>query len=58
MVHHPVIQKEVQELLAMGAIERAIGGAGFYSNVPMIPKHSGGLQPTLNLMQFTCYMHT
>ena len=30
--HHPVIQKEVDELLAKGAIEPSSGGAGFYSS--------------------------
>ena len=31
MVHHPVIQKKVQQLLAEEAIEPSTGGAGFYS---------------------------
>ena len=31
--HHPVIQKEVDELLAKGAIEPSSGGARFYSSV-------------------------
>ena len=41
--HHPVIQKEVDELLAKGAIEPSSGGAGFYSSVFVVPKHTGGL---------------
>ena len=43
--HHPIIQKEVDELLAKGAIEPSSGGAGFYSSVFVVPKHTGGLQP-------------
>ena len=41
--HHPVIQKEVDELLAKGAIEPSSGGAGFYSSVFVVPKCTGGL---------------
>ena len=46
--HHPVIQKEVLELLGKGAIEPSSGGAGFYSSVFMLPKHLGGLHPILS----------
>ena len=49
MAYHPVIQKKVQEPLARAAIEQSTGGAGFYSNVFVVPKHLGGLQPILNL---------
>ena len=55
--HHPVIQKEVDELLAKGAIEPSSGGAGFYSSVFVVPKHTGGLRPILNLKWFNRYMH-
>ena len=55
--HHPVIQKEVDELLAKGAIEPSSGGAGFYSSVFVVPKHTGGLRPILNLKCFNRYMH-
>ena len=55
--HHHVIQKEVDELLAKGAIEPSSGGAGFYSSVFVVPKCTGGLQPILNLKRFNCYMH-
>ena len=55
--HHPVIQKEVDELLAKGAIEPSSGGAGFYSSMFVVPKHTGGLCPILNLKHFNCYMH-
>ena len=41
--HYPVMQKEVDELLAKGAIEPFSGGAGFYSSVFVVPKHTGGL---------------
>ena len=36
--HHPIIQKEVDELLSKGAIEPSSGGAGFYSSVFVVPK--------------------
>ena len=39
----PVIQKEVEELLVKGAIEPSTSGVGFYSNVFVVPKHTGGL---------------
>ena len=55
--HHPVIQKEVYELLAEGAIEPSSSGAGFYSSMCVVPKHTGGLQPILNLKHFNCYLH-
>ena len=55
--HHPVIQKEVDELLAKGAIEPSSSGAGFYSSMFVVPKHTGGLCPILNLKHFNCYMH-
>ena len=55
--HHPVIQKEVDELLAKGAIEPSSGGAGFYSRVFVVPKCTGSLGPILNLMCFNHYMH-
>ena len=41
--HHPVIQKEVDELLIKGVIEPSSGGPGFYSSVFVLPKHTGGL---------------
>ena len=41
-VHHPITQ-EVDELLAKGVIEPLSGGAGFYSNVFIVPKHTGDL---------------
>ena len=37
------------ELLAKHAIEPSIVGAGFYSNVFVVPKLTTGLQPILNL---------
>ena len=55
--HHPVIQKEVDELLAKGAIEPSSGGAGFYSSVFVVPKHTGGLHHILNLKHFNHFMH-
>ena len=55
--HHPVIQKEVDELLAKGAIEPSSGGASFYSSVFVVPKHTGGLHPILNLKCFNRFIH-
>ena len=49
MIHHPVIQKEVQEFIALQANDPSPGGAGFYSNMFLVPKHSGGLWPILHL---------
>ena len=56
-VHHPVIQKEVDDLLAKGAIEPSSGGAGFYSSMFVVPKYTGGLHPILNLKHFNHFMH-
>ena len=55
--HLPIIQKEMDELLANGAIELSSGGAGFYSRVFVVPKSTGGLRPILNLKHFNHYMH-
>ena len=55
--HHPVIQKEVDDLLAKGAIEPSSGGAGFYSGMFVVPEHTGGLRSILNLKHFNCFMH-
>ena len=55
--HHPIIQKEVDELLAKGVIEQSSGSAGFYSSVFLVHKHTGGFQPILNLKQFNLYLH-
>ena len=57
MAHHPIIQKEVDELLAKGVIEPSSGGAGFYSNIFVVPKYTGGLWPILNLKHFNPYLH-
>ena len=40
--HHPVIQREVDELLAKGAVEPSLGGAGFYCSMFVVPKYTGG----------------
>ena len=55
--HHPVIQKEVEEVLAKGATECSSGGARFYSSMFVVPKHTGGLRPILNLKHFNHFMH-
>ena len=41
--HHPIFQKEMDELLFKGAVEPSSDGAGFYSSVFAVPKHTGGL---------------
>ena len=55
--HHPVIQKEVDELLAKGAIEPSSGGAGFYSSMFVVPKCTGDLCPVLNPKHFNHFIH-
>ena len=57
VAHYPIIQKEVGELLAKGVIEASFGGAGFFSSMFVVPKHTGSLQPILNLKAFNHYMH-
>ena len=52
---HPIIQKEVDEVLAKGVIELSPGGAGFYSSVFVDPKHTGGFWPILNHKLFDNY---
>ena len=54
---HPIIQKEVDELLAKGAIEPSSGGAGFYSSMFVVPECTGGLWPICSLKHFNHYMH-
>ena len=49
MSHHPVIKKEVYELLVEGSFEPLTSGASFHMNVFVVPKCTGGLQPILNL---------
>ena len=55
--HHPVIQKEVDELLAKLVMEASSGGACFYSSVFVVPKCTGGLWPILNIKWFNHYLH-
>ena len=42
---------------AKGAIALLRGGAGFYSNIFVVPKHSDDLGPMLNLRQLSGSMH-
>ena len=44
ITHQPIIQKELDELLAKGAIEWLTGDDGFYSIVFVVHKHTGGLK--------------
>ena len=37
VAHHPVIQKEVDELLAKGTVEPSSGGSCFYSSMLIVP---------------------
>ena len=46
--HHPIIQKELDELLVTDAIETSPGGVGFYSSIFVVPKCVGDLQAILN----------
>ena len=55
--HHPIIQKEMDELLSQGVIELSSGGAGFYSSMFVVPMLTGRLQPILNLKLFNHYLH-
>ena len=57
VAHHPIIQKEVVEVLAKEAIEPSSGGAGFYSSMYVVPKCTGDLQPILNVKHCYHYMH-
>ena len=56
MAHHPVIQKEVHELLSKMLTELLTCNAGFFSNVFVVPMCTGGLWLILNLKQFNHYM--
>ena len=44
-------------MLAKGTIEQFSGGAGFYSSMFVVPKHTGGLWSILNLKHFNHYMY-
>ena len=55
--HHPIIQKEVDELLAKGAKEASSGAANFYSSVFVVHKHTGDLWHILNLKLFNHYLN-
>ena len=45
MAHYPIIQKELDKLLAKDTTEPLNGGAGYYSTVFVIPKCIGGYNP-------------
>ena len=47
--HHPIIQKEMDELLSKGEVESSSGGAGFFSSMFVVSKHTGGYWSILNL---------
>ena len=57
VAHHPIIQKELDELLVKGMIEPSSGVAGFYSSMFVVPKHISGLWPMHNLKHFNHYLH-
>ena len=52
----PLSRREVDDLLGKGAFEPSTGGAGFYSNIFVVPKHTGGLWSLLNLKLFNHYI--
>ena len=43
IVHHPVIKKEGNEILALSVFEPSTGGAGFYTYICVVPKCMSGL---------------
>ena len=47
----------MDDLRSKGVIEPSSGGASFYASMFVVPKHTGGLWPILNLKNFNCYMH-
>ena len=55
--HHCIIQMEMDEFLAKGAIDPSSGGAGFYSNIFVTPNCMSGYHPILHLRQFNYCMY-
>ena len=53
----PFNVKAVDELLAKGATQPSSGGAGFYSSMFVVPKHTGGHCPIFSLKCFNHFMH-
>ena len=53
MVHHAIIQKKVDELLAKGATKSSTDSADFSSNVHVVPKHTAGYDPFSTLYNLT-----
>ena len=49
---HPALLK-----FAKGAIVQCSDGVGFYSNVCMVPKHTGGLYPLLKSVNKLLHAH-
>ena len=56
LAHHPIIQKEMNELLAKDAIKPLIGVLLLLQCI-FVPKCTRGLRPILNLKWFNCYIH-
>ena len=54
--YHPGVQ-EIDKLLAKVAFKQSTNGAGFYSNVFVVPQHIGGPWLTLSNKQFIHYIH-
>ena len=52
-----LFRRRLMSSLLREKIEPSSGGAGFYSSVFVVPKHTGGLRPILNLKHFNCFMH-
>ena len=57
MAYYPIIEREVDELLAKSTIEPSTGSACFYSNVFVVHSHTGGLYLILN-PTWSLYTHT
>ena len=57
LLHHVIVQKKVDELLAKGAIEPSSIGVGFSSNIFVVPKHTGNLSPVFNFKHFNHCMY-
>ena len=43
LAHHPIIQREMNELYTKGAIEPSTGAPGFYSSMYFVPNYIAGL---------------
>ena len=49
LVHHSIIQKKMDDMFIDGAFEPSTCGAAFYTNLLVVPKHTGRLWLILNV---------